>query len=110
MSNQLVSQTTPIESKILVLRGRRVMLDADIAELFGVTTRHLNQQIKRQRDRFPPDFMFQLTRAEKDEVITKCDHLERLKFSAVLPLAFTEHGALMLANTLRSSVAVRMSI
>jgi phage regulator Rha-like protein len=110
MSNQLVSQTTPIESKILVLRGRRVMLDADIAELFGVTTRHLNQQIKRQRDRFPPDFMFQLTRAEKDEVITKCDHLERLKFSSVLPLAFTEHGALMLANTLRSSVAVRMSI
>jgi hypothetical protein len=110
MTKHLVPETIPIDSKILVVRGQRVMLDADIAGLFGVRTRHLNQQVKRQRDRFPSDFMFQLTQAEKTEVITKCDHLQRLKYSSVLPFAFTEHGTLMLANVLHSSVATRMSI
>jgi hypothetical protein len=86
------------------------MLDADIAGIFGVTTSRLNEQVRRNRDRFPPDFMFQLTSAERAEVIAKCDHLRRLKFSRVLPVAFTEHGALMLANVLKSGQAVRMSI
>ena len=106
----LVSIGDAIETRILVLRGRRVMLDADIARLFGVTTKQLNQQVRRQQSRFPEDFMFRLTAAEKAEVVTKCDHLERLKFSPALPLAFTEHGALMLANVLRSAAAARMSI
>ena len=74
------------------------MIDADLAELYGVQTRALNQAVRRNRERFPAEFMFQLTRAEKKEVITNCDHLARLKFSPVLPLAFTEHGTLMLGN------------
>ena len=110
MTKTLVPTNTPIDSKILVLRGQRVMLDADIAGLYGVTTSRLKEQVRRNRERFPEDFMFQLTRAEKTEVIAKCDHLQRLKFSPVLPVAFTEHGALMLANVLKSSRAVRISI
>ena len=110
MTKTLVPANTPIDSRILVLRSQRVMLDADIAGLYGVTTSRLKEQIRRNRERFPHDFMFQLTRTEKAQVIAKCDHLQRLKFSAVLPVAFTEHGALMLANVLKSSRAVRISI
>ena len=84
-----------IEKAILVLRGQKIMLDSDLAELYGVATKVLNQAVKRNRDRFPEDFMFQLTAEEKDEVVTNCDHLKRLKFSPVLPFAFTEHGAIM---------------
>ena len=93
-----------------MLRGLRVMLDIDIASLFGISTKRLNQQVKRHRQRFPSDFMFRLTRSEKAEVVTKCDHLQRLKFSPTLPLAFTEHGSLMLANVIRSPVAFHVSI
>ena len=109
MTKTLIPTNTPIDSKILVLRGQRVMLDADIAGLYGVTTSRLKEQVRRNRERFPPDFMFQLTRTEKTEVIAKCDHLQRLRFSSVLPVAFTEHGALMLA-VLKSSRAVQISI
>jgi len=81
-----------IERTILELRGQRVILDADLAELYGVETRTLNQAVRRNRYRFPEDFVFQLTEEEKQEVITICDHLSKLKFSPYLPLAFTEHG------------------
>ena len=80
------------------------MLDADLAELYGVSTKRLNEQVKRNRDRFPEDFMFQLSAEEKGEVVAKCDHLVKLKFSPVLPNAFTEHGAAMLAAVLNSPV------
>lgn len=86
------------------------MIDADIAGLYGVATRALNQAVRRNAERFPADFMFQLTAAEKEEVITNCDHLARLKFSAALPYAFTEHGALMLGNVLKSGRAVEVSL
>jgi hypothetical protein len=86
------------------------MLDADLAELYGVTTKALNQGVKRNIERFPSDFMFQLNAEEKREVVTNCDHLTRLKFSASLPYAFTEHGALMLGNVLKSSRAVEVSL
>ena len=99
-----------VASRILLLRGQRVMLDADLAELYGVETKVLNQAVKRNAERFPMDFMFQLTAAEKDEVVTNCDHLARLKFSSSLPYAFTEHGALMLGNVLKSSRAVEVSL
>jgi len=99
-----------IERGILLIRGERVILDADLAELYGVETRALNQAVKRNIDRFPSDFMFRLTKAEKGEVVTNCDHLERLKFSPVLPWAFTEHGAIMAANVLNSARAVRASV
>jgi len=77
-------------------------LDADLAALYGVTTKRLNEQVKRNIDRFPPDFMFRLTAAEKNEVVANCDHLSRLKFSKVLPCAFTERGTIQAANVLAS--------
>ncbi|MBI5236628.1 MAG: ORF6N domain-containing protein [Deltaproteobacteria bacterium] len=99
-----------IENSILLIRGHKVMLDADLAVLYGVTTKRLNEQVKRNPDRFPHDFMFQLTANEKIEVVANCDHLKRLKFSPNLPYAFTERGAIMLATVLNSPVAVQTSI
>src|SRR5262245_57431858 len=99
-----------IQRSILIVRGQRVMLDADLAELYGVTTKRLNEQVKRNKARFPQDFVFRLTRGEKEEVVANCDHLRKLKFSPTLPQAFTEHGALMLASVLKSGIAVAMSI
>ena len=99
-----------IERKILLIRGEKVMLDADLAALYGVTTKRLNEQVKRNRERFPNDFMFQLTEEEKAEVVANCDHLKRLKFSPTLPYAFTEHGAIMLASVLNSPIAVQTSV
>src|SRR5688572_12459542 len=80
------------------------------SELYGTTTVKLNQQVKRNSSRFPPDFMFQLTEKEKLEVITKCDNLKTLKFSPHLPYAFTEHGAVMLASVLNSRTAIDVNI
>ena len=99
-----------IESQIYLLRGQKVMIDADLASLYGVTTKRLNEQIKRNKTRFPVDFVFQLTEMEKQELVAKCDHLSRLKFSHALPYAFTEHGAIMAASVLNSDIAVEMSI
>lgn len=99
-----------IEKRILVFRGHKVMLDVDLASLYGVTTKRLNEQVKRNRNRFPEDFTFRLTAEEKAEVVAKCDHLQRLKFSPTLPYAFTEHGALMLASVLNSPTAIHASI
>ncbi len=99
-----------IEKKILLIRGEKVMLDSDLAELYGVPTKAFNQAVKRNKERFPDDFMFQLTKIEKDEVVTNCDHLARLKFSPNLPFAFTEHGAIMAATILNSPIAVQTSI
>ena len=99
-----------IEGKILLIRGQKVMVDADLAELYGVPTKVLNQAVKRNKKRFPIDFMFQLTQEEKYKVVTNCDHLKKLKFSPNLPYAFTEHGAIMLATILSSPIAVQASI
>lgn len=106
--------TTParpeLERRIWLIRGTRVMLDADLAELYGVRTKALNQAVKRNPMRFPSEFVFRLTRRERDEVVTNCDHLKGLRFSKAMPLAFTEHGSLMAANVLNSPKAVRASI
>ncbi|HVO28994.1 MAG TPA: ORF6N domain-containing protein [Candidatus Paceibacterota bacterium] len=99
-----------IDWRIISVRGYRVMLDADLAELYGVTTKRLNEQVKRNKDRFPNDFMLQLTPTEKAEVVANCDHLQRLKFSPALPYAFTEHGAVMLASVIDSKIAINASI
>jgi len=99
-----------IERKVLLIRGERVMLDADLAELYGVETKRLNEQVRRNKERFPEDFMFQLTVAEKMEVVANCDHLSKLKFSPNLPYAFTEHGAIMAASVLNTPLAVEMSV
>jgi hypothetical protein len=108
-----------IESAIYLLRGQRVMLDSDLAAIYGVSTRQLNQQLKRNRSRFPDDFAFQLSTEEfrnlKSQIatpslmsqsVTSSGHGGRRK----LPWAFTEHGALMLASVLNSEVAVQASV
>ena len=86
------------------------MLDSDLAAIYGVKTGRLNEQVKRNKDRFPNDFMFQLTNHEKQEVIANCDHLENLKFSRTNPYAFTEHGTIMLANVLSTPTAIETSV
>ena len=99
-----------IDRAILIIRGRKVMIDNDLAEIFGVKTYRLNEQVKRNRDRFPDDFMFQLTGEEKQEVIANCDHLEKIKFSRTNPYAFTEHGTIMLVNVLNTPSAIETSV
>ena len=99
-----------IQNSILNIRGHKVMIDRDLAELYGVETKRLNEQVKRNIDRFPLEFMFQLTNKEKEEVVANCDHLNSLKFSKTNPYAFTEHGAVMLASVLNSEQAVQTSI
>ena len=102
--------TEVIATKILIIRGKRVMLDSDLAVLYEVKTKRLNEQVKRNRKRFPEDFMFQLTSKEKDEVVANCDHLKFLKFSPHLPLAFTEQGVAMLSSVLNSERAIHVNI
>jgi len=99
-----------IQQRILLIRGEKIIVDADLALFYGVPTKRLNEQVKRNKERFPEDFMFQLTATEKAEVVANCDHLSKLKYSPSLPYAFTEHGALMVASVLNSPRAVEMSV
>ena len=99
-----------IESRIFTIRGMQVMLDRDLACLYLVTTKVLNQAVKRNILRFPEDFMFQLTAIEKIELVTNCDRLEKLKHSTALPFVFTEHGVAMLSSVLRSEAAIEINI
>jgi hypothetical protein len=99
-----------IMSKILLVRGKKVMIDRDLAELYGVSTKRLNEQVKRNVKRFPADFMYQLTAEEKEEVVAFCDHLKTLKYSSQLPYVFTEYGAVMLASVLNSDRAIEVNI
>jgi ABC-type uncharacterized transport system fused permease/ATPase subunit len=86
------------------------MLDADLAEIYNVTTKRLNEQVKRNAERFPEDFAFRLTEGEKTELVANCDRFDRLKHSTVFPLVFTEHGAIMAASVLNSQRAVETSV
>jgi len=108
--NNVTTSVVSIEQLILEIRGQKVMLDADLAKLYGVTTKRLNEQVKRNKERFPEDFMFKLNKEEVLEVVANCDHLTKLKFSHQLPYAFTEHGALMLASVLNSPIAIKASV
>ncbi|MBR0317763.1 MAG: ORF6N domain-containing protein [Spirochaetia bacterium] len=99
-----------IKNKILVIRGQQVMLDHDLAELYGVETRVLNQAVRRNIDRFPEYFCFQLNKTEIKEVVTSCDHLKMLIFSPFNPYAFTEQGVAMLSAILRSKTAKKHMI
>jgi hypothetical protein len=97
-------------NKIFIIRGKRMMVDADLAELYGVTTKRLNEQVKRNIMRFPADFMIQLTADEKQALVQTFDHLVKLKYSSALPYAFTEHGAVMLASVLNSEKAIQVNV
>ena len=96
--------------RILTIRDQKLIFDADLASLYGVRTKRLNQQVRRNSERFPEDFIFQLTVEEKAEVVANCDHLSNLKFSPALPLAFTEHGTIMAASVLNTQKAIEASI
>ena len=122
MDNEIVLQPIDIENKIVVIRGQQVMLDRDLAELYGVETKVLNQAVKRNIERFPTRFMFQLTKEEQIRAeqflrsqfvtleISDTDEDLRGKHSKYLPYAFTEQGVAMLASVLKSDTAVQTSI
>lgn len=99
-----------IENRIFTIRGSQVMVDRDLADLYQVDTKVLNQAVKRNGNRFPEAFCYKLTKAEKDELVTNCDRLENLKHSSYQPYVFTEQGVAMLSAVLRSDVAVNVSI
>ena len=105
-----VTVTAPIESRIISIRGRQIMIDRDLAELYGVETKRLNEAVKRNKDRFPERFRFQLTKEEMVELVANCDRFNSLKHSAARSYAFTEQGVAMLSTVLRSETAIRMSI
>ena len=99
-----------IATHIVPLRGQRVILDRDLAALYDVTTSAFNRAVKRNIDRFPDDFMFQLTDQEQSDLAGAFSHLRKLKFSRTPPYAFTEHGAIMAASVLNSTRAVEVSV
>ncbi len=99
-----------IQSRILTIRGVQVMLDRDLAELYQVPTKRLNEQVKRNTARFPEQYMFVLSKDEMRELVAKCDRFEKMKHSSVSMTAFTEHGVIMLSSVLKSDVAVQTSV
>jgi len=99
-----------IEKRIFIIRGQKVMLDSDLADLYGVKTKNLNRQVKRNIKRFPKEFMFRLSKKERDELVPIWHQFKQMKHSYALPFAFTEHGVAMLASVLNSEKAIRISI
>ena len=98
------------ETMIFQFRGFKVMIDSDLATLYDVPTKRVKEQVKRNMERFPQDFMFELVKNEKDELVAICDRLAILKHSSINPLAFTEQGVAMLSSVLRSERAIKMNI
>jgi len=98
------------ETLIFQFRGFKVMIDTDLAILYNVPTKQLKQQVKRNIERFPEDFMFELTKIEKDERVVICDRLVTFNHSSVNPQAFTEQGVSMLSSVLHSPKAIQINI
>ena len=105
-----MDQLDNIKNCIFEFRGQRVMVDRDLADLYGVPTKALNQAVKRNLRRFPEDFMFQLNDEETFELVTNCDRLKNLKHSGVNPKVFTQEGVAMLSGVLNSEIAVDTNI
>jgi len=110
MANIMEDKITKIQKRIFIIREKRVMLDSDLAFLYEVEVKKLNQAVKRNKKRFPNDFMFQLTKDEFNKVVTNCDHLQNLKYRPTMPYAFTEQGVAMLAAVLNSQKAIDVNI
>ena len=108
--NEMVPSQYDIEQLILTIRGKQVLIDRDLASIYGVETKRLNEQVKRNIARFPERYRFQLTRKELMEVVANCDRLKTLKFSTTEPFVFTEFGVSMLPSVLNSQKAVDISI
>ena len=99
-----------VELFIFQIRDQKVMIDRDLALLYGVETKYLNRQVRRNTLRFPPEFMFQLNEIERNELVTICHRFTSMKHSTSLPYAFTEHGIAMLSTVLNSEQSIRMNI
>jgi hypothetical protein len=110
VSGNLMIPKERIERIIFLIRGQKIILDRDLADLYEVTTKALNQAVKRNERRFPPDFMFRLTKEEKKELVTNCDRFQTLKHSSVLPSAFTEQGVAMLSSVLNNERAIQVNV
>jgi hypothetical protein len=110
VQDDLIIPEEIIKDKIYLLRGQKVMLDKDLAELYGVKPIRLREQVKRNADRFPARFMFQLTENEVELMVSHFAIPSKKHLGGSLPFAFTEHGVLMLANILKSSRAIQMSV
>ena len=106
----MITSEITIKQQIILLRGKQIILDRDLAKIYQVDTKVLNQAVKRNIDRFPKEFRFQLNKDEIQELVTNCDRFNSLKHSINLPYAFTEHGVAMLSAVLRSTIAVQVSI
>lgn len=106
----LIYSQNEVENRIFHLRHLQIMIDRDLAEMYGVETKVLNQAVKRNIERFPDTFRFQLTEKEMNELVTICDRFKNLKHSTVMPYAFTEQGVAMLSAVLRSQTAINVSI
>jgi ORF6N domain len=106
--NQLMISN--IENRIFTIRGIPVMIDKDLAEMYQVQVKRLNEQVKRNINRFPNQFRFELTNGEKNELVANCDRFKNLKHSSVNPFAFTEQGVAMLSAVLKSDIAIQVSI
>jgi hypothetical protein len=91
-----------VEEKIIEIRNQHVIIDSDVAALYNVETKQLNQAVSRNPEKFPGGYIIELTKEEKDEVVTNCDHLQNVKFSPNLPKAFTEKGLYICAYSTRS--------
>lgn len=100
----------PIARQILVIRDKQVMLDRDLATLYGVETKRINEQVKRNKELFPEDFCFQIDKSEFKELVANCDRFNKLKHSSSRSFAFTEQGIAMLSSVLKSETAIRVNI
>ena len=109
LQNDKVVVATPVESRIMSIREKQIMIDRDLAELYGVETKRLNEAVKRNIERFPERFRFQLTKEEMAELVANCDRFNSLKHSTVRSYAFTEQGVAMLSTVLRSETAIRFA-
>jgi len=110
MKNEMTILQSQIEKRIFTFRGIQIMVDRDLAEIYQVETKVLNQAVKRNLERFPEYFRFQLSDKEKFELVTNCDRFKILKHSSNNPYVFTEQGVAMLSAVLRSDIAVKVSI
>jgi hypothetical protein len=99
-----------VEEKIIDLRNKHVIIDSDVAQLYGVETKRINEAVSRNPEKFPEGYLIELTEQEKLEVVANCDHLASLKFSPNLPKAFTEKGLYMLATILKSTKATETTL
>jgi hypothetical protein len=105
-----ITEDVDVQDKIIEVRQQHVIIDSDVAALYGVDTKQINQAVSRNPEKFPEGYVIELTKEEKSEVVTNCDHLQQLKFSPNMPKAFTEKGMYMLATILKSAKATETTI